>query len=148
MAYPGLSAAIAGLSPAAASVGDALTRLSAQTTTLIHQPFAAAAAKVIAQTSANLSWGKIVQLSRSTGADVATLAAITIYEVPDSQRIDPTNGPAWAAWNAGIAALQAQGALSADDVAALSALSTATSPTWPGLTYGDVQTAAEGSLPL
>lgn len=136
-----LAAAIAALSPPAGSVSDALERLSAETTTLTNQPFAAVRAKVIAQTSANLSWGKIVQLSRGTGTDVATLAAITIYEVLDSQTIDPTNAAAWAAWNAGIAALQAGGYLSADDVTAISALTTVTAPTWPGLTYGDVQGA-------
>ena len=136
-----LIAAVAALNPPAASVADALERLLAETTTLTNQPFPAIRAKVVAQTSANLSWGKIVQLSRGTGTDVATLAAITIYEVPDSQAIDPTNTAAWAAWNAGIAALHAGGYLSADDVTAIGTLTTVTAPTWPGLTYGDVQGA-------
>ena len=149
--YAALKAAIAALSPAPAA-GDyagAAAALNAQTVTLTGQAFTVGAAKLVAQTSGNMSWARVLQRAQGTATvppattmDMAILAARTIVSMPDAQLVNPAAGSGWAAWLAGLTALQAVGDLTAADVAAIDALASVTAPAWsPPVTAGDVQTA-------
>ena len=148
--YAALKGALATLSPAPAQ-GDfagAATALNAQTKTAAGQAFTVHAAKLVAQTSGNMSWARILQRAEATAAippataaDGAILAARTIASMDDAQMVDPSSA-GYSAWQAGLSALQAVGDLTAADVAAINALASVTAPAWnPPVTAGDVQTA-------
>lgn len=146
--YADLAAAVAAL-PEGTSDADAAAALAGQQDTRTGQPFTVHAAKIVAVSSPNMSWARIVQRSKQTAAippasqhDVAILAAITIAAMSEDQVIDPGLTAGWAAWQGGIAALQAVGDLTAEDVAALNALTTTTAPKWnPVPTEHDVAAA-------
>ena len=148
--YAALKGAIAALSPPPA-LGDyagAAAVLNAQTATLTGQAFTVHAAKIVAQTSTNMSWARILQRAQATAAippatatDAAILAARTVASMDDAQVVDPSSA-GYAAWQAGLNALQGVGDLTTADVAAINALATVAAPAWsPPVTAGDVQTA-------
>ena len=111
--YAALKGAIAALSPPPA-LGDyagAAAVLNAQTATLTGQAFTVHDAKIVAQPSGNMSWARILQRAAA----------------PDAQVVDPSSA-GYAAWQAGLGALQGVGDLTAADVAAINALATVTAP--------------------
>lgn len=125
--------------------------LNAQTMTLNNQPFMLSQARMMARLSMTGDWARIVTRSRMTAnlppttvADMAILAAINVCAGGDTDVIDPSNSAAWAVWQAGMAALEASGDLSAATVAEISALTTVTVPVWiPELQPNDIKTAQE-----
>ena len=135
--------AYAGLTDAAA-----LVLVEALTITLTNQPIPWPTVETIARTSATGDWSRIVARSRqvptlppATATDAAILAAINATESQNTDVLDPTNAPVWAAWQAGFAALEATGDLAATTVAAITALTTQTVLTYPGVTQNDIWVA-------
>jgi hypothetical protein len=146
-----LSAAYATL-PAGTSDEAAASSLAAQTTTLEGQLFTVHQAKLVALSSENGSWARVVLRARGTATippasatDFAVIAAITITETAETQVVDPTVASDWGAWQAGLSALSAVGDLTAADVAAINALASPTIPVWlPAPTNFDIQAARGG----
>ncbi|WP_428485934.1 hypothetical protein [Rhodopila sp.] len=154
--YAALKTAVAALSPVPATLDLVVAAINAQSTTLTSQTFPWSAAKLIARQASTGDWSRIVARARGTPAlppastaDQAILAAINAVESLDSDIIDPTNAPTWAAFQAGLAALGPSGPggigsgdISAATIAAITALTTVTGPAWvPAVTAGQVQTA-------
>jgi hypothetical protein len=147
--YAALKAALAALSPVPPDIPSQVAAINAQTITLTNQPFAWSVAKALARTATTGDWSRIVARARqtptlppATATDAAILMAINAVEAEDADVMDPTNAERWATLQAGLAALQAIGDISAATVAAINALTTVTQPAWvPAVTAGDVQTA-------
>lgn len=108
---------------------------------LTGQPFSWAAAKGIARGATTLDWPRIVARSAQRASAVlpppgtpldpntaAILMAVNATESQDGDMVDPSHPEGWAAFQAGLAALQAIGDLSAKTVAAITALGTVQEP--------------------
>ena len=85
--------------------------------------------RVVAQESPNMSWARITVRAEQTPAlppvtplDAAILVARNAVSMADSQSVDPAKSAQWTAFQNGLTALQAQGDLTAADVAAIVAL--------------------------
>lgn len=120
---------------------EALTALRQQTVTLTDQPFKWKDAKRVARESATGDWSRIVLRARATTASAAVFAAINAVESADDDVIDPKDPASWETFQAGLAALEGSGDLSAGTIAALNALSTVVRLQWPDLDFGHLQTA-------
>jgi hypothetical protein len=125
---------------------DALAEaLRPVTVSVSGQPFLWAQAKVVTQKSPNFSWSRIVVRARMTPAmppatslDRAILAAINAVNMDDARQIDPNDAASWAAMQAGLGALQGEGDLTLDDVAAINALTSVITQKYPGVAARDV----------
>ena len=146
--YQALAAAYNAITPAPADHAAAAVAINAPTVTTTGQPFLWSQATFIARTSVTGDWGRIVARSRQTPAlppvtaiDFAILAAINAVEGVGTDVIHPVD-PAWAAMQAGFAALLATGDISAATVAAIEALTISVSPAWePPVTADDIASA-------
>jgi hypothetical protein len=147
-----LQAAIAALDVPDDSDAQIAGLLNAQTVVLSEQPFPWGQALLLARTAATGDWARIVARSRQTPAlppatptDAAILAAINATESQPGDVIDPTDAATWAAFQAGLAALEASGDLSSATIAAIGALTTVTAAAWtPPIQPNDVFNARGG----
>lgn len=144
--YPALKAAVAALSPVAATDAAAAAAINAQTTTLAAQDFPASAARDVLLTA--MEWPHVVLRARGTpsgvtppsSSDQAIAAAIAATELAaGSVVVRASQAASWTAFSNAMSALEAVGDISAASVAAIGALRTPTIPTWqPPVSAADI----------
>ena len=113
--------------PANESDADRVAALTAPIT--IKRAFSWQDAIVIAQTSHNYSWSRILQRARQVATlppvsmtDFAILAAGTAASISPERLIDPADDAAWGKFKAGLVPLLAVGDLTQEDINNLMAL--------------------------
>lgn len=114
-----------------------LAALNAEVVTMDNQPVRWGDAKGIARGAPTLDWSRIIARSRhsatlppATAEDMAVLVAINATESGDGDELNPANERGWAAFLAGLGALQAVGDLSQDTVDRIKALARRETPWW------------------